>query len=194
MQEIKTRFQKRKESTHRAVMNTALTLIEEKGSDTVSMDLIAETADISRATLFNHFHTKGELLVEVFTPLFDDSLRIIQETLADIRSSTLDPLEGIQRVCLYLWETKRIIMISEKNGKSIYDCDKLISLHTAMVSSFELLFEELSKTCTLRMPDYTQSARLIYKTFIPVLEVLGSSADRDSIFSGCLKGLLIDDC
>lgn len=58
------RRERRKLDTWRAIRHTALRLIAERGYNNVSLDDIADAADVSRATLFNYFRSKEAMLFD----------------------------------------------------------------------------------------------------------------------------------
>jgi AcrR family transcriptional regulator len=58
--------------TERALRDALVTLVIERGYDKVSVEDIAERADVARATFYAHYAGKDELLTLVFTELVDD--------------------------------------------------------------------------------------------------------------------------
>jgi AcrR family transcriptional regulator len=59
------RLDRRKQKTRAAMIAAAMRLIHERGYDAVTMEQIAEAADVARGTLYNHFPVK-EALVAAF--------------------------------------------------------------------------------------------------------------------------------
>jgi len=55
----------RSPEAHEKVIHAALTLFGERGIDATSMDAIARAAAVSKATIYNHWHDKEALLLEV---------------------------------------------------------------------------------------------------------------------------------
>ncbi|GAB3653860.1 TetR/AcrR family transcriptional regulator [Glycomyces tarimensis] len=55
--------ERKKQATRVLLMEKALTLFEEKGYDNVSVAEIAEAAEVSKATVFNYFPTKEDLVL-----------------------------------------------------------------------------------------------------------------------------------
>ncbi len=58
------RRERKKLETWRSIRQTALHLITERGYSNVSLDDIAQAADVSRATLFNYFRSKEAMLFD----------------------------------------------------------------------------------------------------------------------------------
>ena len=50
---------------HKKVLNAAVELFSERGIDATSMDAIAETAGVSKATIYKHWPDKDSLCLEV---------------------------------------------------------------------------------------------------------------------------------
>ena len=49
------RRSRKKEQTHRTIMHSAKVLFEQHGINNVTIEQIAENADVSRSTFFSHF-------------------------------------------------------------------------------------------------------------------------------------------
>lgn len=59
-----SRQERKKEETRKKIIETAMALFEKNGFAVTTMEQIAETADIARRTLYNHFPVKEAILVE----------------------------------------------------------------------------------------------------------------------------------
>jgi AcrR family transcriptional regulator len=55
----------RSEQAHKKVLNAAVHLFSERGIDATSMDAIAETSGVSKATIYKHWQDKDALCLEV---------------------------------------------------------------------------------------------------------------------------------
>ena len=55
----------RSKEAHERVLRAALTLFGERGIDATSMDAIAQTSGVSKATIYNHWTNKEVLLIDV---------------------------------------------------------------------------------------------------------------------------------
>lgn len=56
------------------ILGAALELFEQKGYEATSMEEIAEEADVARATLYNHFPSKGDVVLALTTAVADEWL------------------------------------------------------------------------------------------------------------------------
>jgi len=61
---VSNRTERRKEETRQKIIDVALQLFRQHGIDAVTMEQIAETADIARGTLYNHFPVKEAIICE----------------------------------------------------------------------------------------------------------------------------------
>lgn len=67
-----SRRTRKKDMTHRAIMHSAKMLFEKKGIGNVTVDAIAENADVSRSTFFSHFSAVDDLLKQIANEEIDD--------------------------------------------------------------------------------------------------------------------------
>lgn len=75
-----TRQTRKKNLTHNTIMHHAKRLFEEKGIGNVTIEEIAEAADVSRSTFFSHFATVEALLTEIAGVAIEDILREKKES------------------------------------------------------------------------------------------------------------------
>lgn len=69
-----TRRSRKRDNTHRAIMHSAKLLFEENGISNVTIENIAEKADVSRSTFFSHFTSVDDLLTQIANEEIDDIL------------------------------------------------------------------------------------------------------------------------
>ncbi len=67
----------RREKTRLRLLETALTVFNEKGPDAAVIDDFVAAAGVSRGTFYNHFKTTQELLLALATAMSDEVLRVI---------------------------------------------------------------------------------------------------------------------
>ena len=79
MEEVITRQKRKKNKTHRCIMHSAKALFETKDVGRVTVDEIAEKADISRSTFFNHFASIDDLLLELANQEIADLLDYVKK-------------------------------------------------------------------------------------------------------------------
>ncbi len=66
----------------RAIVDSALEVFLKEGYAAASMDRVAEVADVSKRTIYNHFASKEDLFLGVIGSLVDDVLAPVDRTLS----------------------------------------------------------------------------------------------------------------
>jgi TetR/AcrR family transcriptional regulator, cholesterol catabolism regulator len=91
-----SRNDRRRRETRRKVLLAAVELFTERGFDAVTIDEIADRADVARGTVFNHFPTK-ENLCEGLAEL---QVELVEEAIADGRISggPREKVTGVMRL------------------------------------------------------------------------------------------------
>lgn len=94
MERAPTMRERKQRATRERLLAVAQTLFAERGYDRTTMDDIAADADVSRATAFNYFPRKEELLLA----LAERRRAIIVDLLAREHSDTVDVANRLHRV------------------------------------------------------------------------------------------------
>ncbi|MFD9793229.1 TetR/AcrR family transcriptional regulator [Streptomyces sp. NPDC059070] len=84
--------ERKKWQTRRRLMAAAFHLFAERGYDKVSVAEIAEAADVSKMTVFNHFRTKEDLALRPLEEHSDDVVRAVRERA--VGTSVVDAVRG----------------------------------------------------------------------------------------------------
>jgi AcrR family transcriptional regulator len=99
-----SRMERKKEETRQKIVKAAVRLFDRLGLEAVTMEQIAEEADIAKGTLYNYFPVKGAILQEWINQTFEErhTERIARLlSLPDTRTRLIrmysELLEGIQR-------------------------------------------------------------------------------------------------
>ncbi len=77
------RRSRKKEQTHRSIMHSAKVLFEQHGINNVTIEQIAENADVSRSTFFSHFDSLDSLLTEIAAEEINDIFSAIKADKAE---------------------------------------------------------------------------------------------------------------
>lgn len=77
--------ERQKTERHRRIVGAAASLFAEVGYEQASMEAIAERADVSKGTVYNYYHNKGELLLAIVTMEAKDTYEIGQSIIGDER-------------------------------------------------------------------------------------------------------------
>jgi len=87
------RRSRKRPATRQGTSNTATPLFIERGFDHVTVDEIAEAADVGRMTVFNHFPRKEDM----FFDLDEEGREILREALRQ-RDAKVAPIEAYRRL------------------------------------------------------------------------------------------------
>ncbi len=120
-----------------AIIKASINEFYQKGYEASSMDTIAKEANVSKATVYNHFNTKEELffnIAQIFMDKFEKSFQYtyskdkdIKEQLKDIAKKEIEFLSIQENITLIQIVTVMLIqrneigikLIEQKNGKEI---------------------------------------------------------------------------
>ncbi len=182
-----TRFELRKKATHEQIQRASLELILDSGLDRFNLDDAAVKADVSRATLFNHFHSKEALIKAAVMPLFDQSMDKL-ETLA---SSEQEPtIDDVAELCLELWKEHRDRIGFAGDMAALEDYPSLAGLRGKFKVAFIRVMRRIGKTLPLRGNDPSLCASLVLGCFVPILNALGRENGDARQLSSCLAALI----
>ena len=93
MSSVPDRRSRKRLATRQGISDTATRLFFERGFDAVTVDEIAEAADVGRMTVFNHFPRKEDLYFD----LDDEGRETLRAALRD-REPTVAPIEVLRRL------------------------------------------------------------------------------------------------
>ena len=104
MDPIQNRKTLQKLKTRQHIMDVALKLFAENSVGSVTLEEIAEKANIARGTLYNHFSNKDDLLFSIVQPVAEESSALLDEL---IRSRQKISLDDILLSYLKMWKKYR---------------------------------------------------------------------------------------
>ncbi|MDD2863238.1 MAG: TetR/AcrR family transcriptional regulator [Methylococcales bacterium] len=125
-----TEFLETSDTKRHAIMQAATTLFLTHNYRSVSMDKIAQTAPVSKATLYNHFESKNALLTAVVSQFCSSLLHTITQTLSDADDVTQTLKKIALSVVEFLYSSEGLaiyrLVISESHefpelGQMVYD-------------------------------------------------------------------------
>lgn len=158
------------EPKRQAILNAATQLFLTNNYRSVSMDKIAQAAPVSKATLYNYFNSKNELLAAVVNHLGSSLLQTmtqtllttdnVPQTLAKIANSFVELLYSPEGLAIYR------LVISESHefpelGQMVYD-----NSAEPIVTQLETYLQQLHDNHHLTIPDVHFTA----DTFFNLLE------------------------
>jgi AcrR family transcriptional regulator len=87
---------KQKEKRYQSIINAALSLIQEKGYAATSIEEIAAKAEVGVGTVYNYFHTKADIVIEMYRRDITSNLNKGEEVIAsqidDYKQKVVDML------------------------------------------------------------------------------------------------------
>ncbi len=87
------REERRRQEYRRLILQAAEKVIVQKGTDAMTMDDVAREAAFSKATLYNYFRSKGELILELLENYFEEFNREVLK----IKALKLGAVEKLKR-------------------------------------------------------------------------------------------------
>ena len=165
--------ERKKQATRRALQEAAIDLFSEHGPESVTVDEICATADVSPRTFFNYFATKEEVLA----PWDPDTIAATPDRIAR-RTEDKDVLTAVHEVLTGMlddatqnttWQARAALLGAHPT-----------LLHRAIVSTHELeraVYEGVTRRADTGADDF--NARLIAATSMAALRVT-MEATRES--------------
>ncbi len=127
--------------TREGILEAAARIFSEKGFDATSMQDIAEAVHLQKASLYHHFSSKQEILLDIL----DRALDLINTRLEGVLSNSLSPDEQLRKAMVCYLET-----IAENQNLSavllleLRSLDpELKALHASRREKFENLWKDL---------------------------------------------------
>ncbi len=181
------RVERRRAATRDRIVEVAGRRFADAGPDTVTLDEIAEAADVARGTLYSHFRTKDDLLCAIVEPV----LRLaIRKTSALGR---LDAKTGIDRLLalyLELWRDHPDALRIAYRAQDMPVGD-LGALHRSFLRAVLQVFEKANDAGILRPGDPMLAGHVMRQVAVPLLELYGPHQGGARLFVDGLRGLLL---
>jgi len=112
----KERERKRREANKETIFHAAEAVIIRKGVASATMDEIAREAQFSKATLYQYFRSKAELVDEIVLHYYDDIRRLMEAIVAEAVPAT-EKLRRLVRASIEFHDEKenisRVLMTDE---------------------------------------------------------------------------------
>ncbi len=104
---VGNRRERRKEETRQRLIEAALSLMQEKPFEQISVEEITERADVAKGTFFNYFPTKEHLLMAYMQEMVEEVYEFLDQLHPESAESQ--------------WEVLRQVMrfIAERDGRSL---------------------------------------------------------------------------
>ena len=180
---------RRRAATRDRIVDVAARRFAAAGIDAVSLDQIAEEADVARGTLYSHFESKGELVSAVVEPV----LRMaVDEISAVSRLDSRDGLERLLRIYLALWRRNAAALrIADKAQDA--PVGNVGTLHRSFLRGVLRVFEQAHQAGILRCQSPELAGHIVRRVAVPLLELYAEHPDGERLFVESVKGLLLRD-
>jgi AcrR family transcriptional regulator len=131
-------------ATRQRISDVATRLFFERGFDDVKMDEIAEAADVSRMTVFNHFSRKEDLFFDLDEEGREDLLAALHE-----RNSATPPIEALRLFAHWAVANRRpYVRFFEANSDKFI---ATIQASEALKARARAIRDELTDTLTVAL-------------------------------------------
>jgi AcrR family transcriptional regulator len=179
------RGERKKRESRDRIIAAAAELFIERGSRGVSLDEVAEAADVARRTLFNYFPSKEELLYAVAAPMLEEASALAEARLAGGPGD----MDGIYELCLRLWRSWGIRL------KLLYSIEfegteRLAGLHASYLGTFGRLLAEAASRDLGLAPYKKLVGKVVYRCFVPLLLALEGEEDSEGRFRAGMRALV----
>jgi len=111
-----SRRSRKRLATRQAISDAATRLFAEHGFDKVTIDGIAEAADVGRMTVFNHFRRKEDMFFDLDQEWQGDLLRALEE-----REAEVSPIEAFRRFAHWAVEQHRPYVMFSPASQRFHD-------------------------------------------------------------------------
>lgn len=179
-------MERRRERARKRILEIATKRIVEVGLDRVRLGDVADEADISRATLYSHFASKEEILVEVVRPVLEELIKAMKEKKA---GTALQGLDNLIDVYTSMWDNNSGALTLALRY-ILHDPGDLAESVSKIQSQTDSILRPLNSEGLLRMK--TDLARNAFiQTAIILLDVLKNESNREALFRESIRALIL---
>jgi AcrR family transcriptional regulator len=181
------RIARRRRRVRKALLTAGARQFASKGVARVSVEDLLDEADVSRATFYDIFSSKYNLLENILNPIFDTATAAIS---ALGEHSARAGLTGILDTYLELWRTHRegLLLITAVDAATFRHFD---DRHRALNDAIFAVLARAERAELLRNGSAEYSLKVIARTAIPLLKVYDEHPSGDALFANAMKALLM---
>jgi AcrR family transcriptional regulator len=180
------RVARRRRRMREALLTAGARQFASRGVAHVSVeDLLAE-ADISRATFYDIFPTKNNLLESIINPIFEMATLSVLELR---QASAHAGLTGILDTYLELWRAHRegLLLITAVDAATFRHFE---DRHRSLNDALYQVLSKAERAGLLRNGSAEYSLKVIARTAIPLLKIYDDHPSGDALFVGAMTALL----
>lgn len=175
----------KKEKTHKLLTDTAIGLFIRKRSSNVSLDEVADAADVARRTLYYHFNNKETLILEITEPIFTDGINFLDKV--SLKEEIV--LSDITDLCIFLWK-RYGLSLNLLYNIDFEDFHTLKEMHRKYLSKYLETFNRITDLSRELEPFQMDIASLIFRCFVPILSKIDKMENMENRFRNSIYGML----
>jgi AcrR family transcriptional regulator len=175
----------KKEKTHKLLIKTAVELFIKRRSSNVTLEEVADTADVARRTLYNHFHNKETLIIEIAAPIINDGMEYLEE----ISCKDVLYIEDITGLFLFLWK-KYGLSLDLLYNIDFEDFHTFKDLHHKYLAKYLEVFNRLSDIPSDLNDNKRNIAAILFRCFVSILSRLENMDNTELRFKNCIHGII----
>lgn len=179
-----SRTEKRKLEMREHIRSVAIKMLKGTSSTDLKMERVAEEADVSRKTIYNHFASKENLLSDIIDPMISFCIECVKEI--DAKNEVV--VRDISDLCIKIHK-KYGDQLNLMYNINFENLDASHDLHKEYAKLFIGLFKRIDDLNYTRV-EYGQAAFIVFKTFVPILNTLSAVEGYEPLFEQSLHGLL----
>ncbi len=178
---------RRRRRVRKALLTAGARQFASRGVARVSVEDLLDEADVSRATFYDIFSSKYNLLENILNPIFDTATAAISALGED---SARAGLTGILDTYLELWRTHRegLLLITAVDAATFRHFD---DRHRALNDAIFAVLARAERANLLRNGSAEYSLKVIARTAIPLLKVYDEHPSGDALFANAMRALLM---
>jgi AcrR family transcriptional regulator len=140
-----------KEQRREQLIETALRLVRERGTDALTLGLVAEEAGVTKPIAYEHFETRAGLLVALARHIDDRQLGLLRAALSQARPC----LEDVARVVLQAYVHCYASTGPEWNAivAALQGDERMEAFQRELIDNYVRIFQEAFAAVTARAPD-----------------------------------------
>ena len=183
------RVRSRRDRTRQRILQVSTRLFHEKGFDKVSVEDILSGADLARSSFYRFFANRSEVLAGVIRPVFEMGVRELDSIPAGTPGQVMD---SIFRLYLKLWDAdSQRLQLATRMGGPYFELFR--DVHNAFREVLYRRVAEVESSGILLNANAADTARLIARCAVPVMEVYAQDPRFPDLFLTSMRGLLLRD-
>jgi AcrR family transcriptional regulator len=181
------RVERKRARTREAIKAAAVELAAERDFRQVSLEHIADRADVARGTIYNLYEGKDALLYEIVSPL----MKRIAGRARELTEGGRVSLDGLAGIFADAWVEDRgaLGLMLRLRGPEMKPLDED---HRLVIGAFASAFASLAEAGRLRPESAEEATLLLFRVAVPALEALDprGGPGRESFLEG-MRGLFL---